>query len=386
MACTTGNISYPIIAPAFTATADQTTQYDNLRDIFPIEFNFGPRATAPIFSSSNTGVLDDSSLSSPATIRYNGRTYTLTKSQITQPYNKSYIIQQANKDANFGDLTLLFKISELVPNEEGVQKYLIISVPLLKNGSTDVSYLSGLAGITANGPFSLEQCLPAGRDFAVFTTCLDATTPLKALVMVFFKGCQVTPTTVDRIIANTTGIVDTPSKVFTNSLTVPPDFTLRTPATFSLTDFQKTVIVSSLTYKETTSMVTSRIDSPNAYKCVPFDPDIDINDSNIVIDTTTGYTKSMTDILAERQDVITRTSGPSAKSYEIMIILTAVFLGLLAFVFFCILCVYIYLWYNNQLATTISFLPPYILERSTTAGIGIIFGFAGLILGIFLPR
>lgn len=323
MSCpTNANSSYPIRLTKSDGTAlfsNVEDTYDTLRGgSFPIEFNFGPRANPPIFSNKSKALLDDYSLDVPPTIRYAGKTYTLKQGQITQAYNASFLVA-ADQPKNKADLTLLFKTDPLTVNEPSSQKYIIVSIPLLETEryANDPTYILGLIGSEPNGPYSLDQCLPKveNRTYVAYTTCIDSTPSLNALVMIFYKGCRISKISMDSL-AEQLGM--TAGTVWNIPLASPGDFNIGLPTSFNEERFSKTIINSlsntsgnkiSEGFQDTSPKTTSL----NQYKCVPLDINTNISNGSVQFDPN-GNLVPLSDILSERNAILAATVGSSGFS------------------------------------------------------------------------
>ena len=104
--------------------------------------------------------------------------------------------------------------------------------------------------------------------------------------------------------------------------------------TFTLEQFNSSVVVSTLSSKASTGSATSRINNVNNYTCVPLDPDLDILGGKLTIDTTTGKTKPMIALLDERaaiRDMENSISPLTPKQIETIV---GIFLGALAVLLF----------------------------------------------------
>jgi hypothetical protein len=308
MSCpTNANRSYPINPIDTTGnpvyTGNLSDFYDSKQQsLFPIEFIWGPRATPPFFIDPTKATTDDANLDNPSTIRYANKIYTLKQAQITQPYNTNFIANTTAKTNNKADLTLLFKTDVLVPNEQGSQKYIIISIPLIysKTSSSDPAYISGLTGGKVNGPFSLMDCLPTSKNFAAYSTCLNGTPTLNALVMIFYDGCMVSQVAFNAL-ATQCSITNIDGVTVTWPMLINPqaDFVLDQASSFTAANFAK-LTVSTMRSEEINP--TTKSTSVNSYKCVPLDINANIKDGAITIDTTTG--KPMSNLVNENGAIL----------------------------------------------------------------------------------
>lgn len=353
MCSTDGNRSYPIDPPSSL----NSDMYESVRDTFSIEFHLGQRASAPIFANTLKALVDEGKGSTPPTIQYNGLSYKIIQAQVTRPYNSKWIVSAVKKAKNTADLTLVFQTTISTADK----KYIFISIPLLRetNYANDPLYLQALSGSPVQGPFSLSQCMT--NDYAVYSTCLEPK-QLNALVLVFYQGCSVSSTTLDALVRRSTALV---------AFNPPTDVTLTTtPHTLTTDVFNTSVIVSTLSQiQQGTSSV--KVTSTNAYTCVPLDPDRDVKNGKLNIDTSTGLTKPMNTILAERVSA----KGPMAPGELEMAI--AIFLGILISLggFFGI--IYFYITYQGQVDLSTAWYK----DVPANVFIAVLFCFAGFLIG-----
>ena len=328
--CTTGTIGYPILAP----NSITQTIYDGLRDTFPIEFKFKARNSLPIFSTPATATIDEPSQGSPApTITYNELVYTLSRAQIVAASNKSFML--TNQSSTIADFVLTFQTDYAIPATSSIQKYIFVVIPLIQQDSSSTGespYFRALSGQSVDGQVSLDQCLPAqvNREFVCYSTCLNPNS-VRTLVMIFRKGCLLSSTTLTKLGASTFGIS---GGTVWPTFIAPTDTILAGPMTFTLEQFNSSVVVSTLSSKASTGSATSRINNVNNYTCVPLDPDLDILGGKLTIDTTTGKTKPMIALLDERaaiRDMENSISPLTPKQIETIV---GIFLGALAVLLF----------------------------------------------------
>jgi hypothetical protein len=326
--------------------------YESVRDTLGIEFRFGERTTAPIFSNTLRALLDEGSGSTPPSIQYNGLSYKLIQAQLTRAYNSKWIPSAIKKAKNTADLTLVFQTSVSTADK----KYIFISVPLLKETSAtrDPLYLQGLAGTASTGPFSLAQCLSS--DFAVYSTCLEPK-QLNALVLVFYQGCSVSASTLDAITKRLSNL-----PIFNP----PTDVTLTTtPYILTADAFTTSVIVSQVAQSQGTKVVSTK-----GYTCVPLDPDRDVQNGKLTLDTSTGLTKPLNVILTERERA--RPMAPGELEMAI-----AIFLGVCISLGGFFGLIYLYLSYKGQLDLSTGWYK----DVPANIFIAVLFCFAGFLIG-----
>lgn len=373
MACGPGNTSFPILPPA---AIDQTL-YDSVRDTVPLQFMFGPRASHPLFSVTATALIDEgsSSTSTIPTLRYNGLTYTLIQAQITKPLHKGWILSSVKRDKNVADLTLILKNSAAT-GKNGL-KYVFVSIPLLRETVTvvDPLYLASLAGQQVNGPFSLSQCIPTGSEYASYSTCLEPN-PWNAFSLVFYQGLSLNAGTLDAMAtaAGNGGIWP--------SFKAPTDVTLMT-TNLALTPeaFRASVRISTLGSAQSAGEPSQRVDNTNAYQCVPLDPDRDIANGKITIDTSTGIPQPMNKLLGAREAMRADAGGKPPLAPGEMETIIAAFLGILLCLSLVIGGVYAYVWYRNGSIDIMNTWPAWVREFPWLVFTAVLFSFAGFLVG-----
>lgn len=373
MPCGPGNTSFPIVPPA---AIDQTL-YDSVRDTVPIQFLFGPRANAPIFSQTATASLDEGSGTNPPTVRWAGTTYTLVQAQLTRPLNKSWFLSSVKKDKNVADLTLVLQSAGARPDP----KYIFVSIPILRETATviDPLYLAALAGQLVNGPFSLSQCIPSAADYASYSTCLEPN-PFNAFCIVFYQGLSVNGATLDALATAAGNGGSWPS------FKAPTDVTLVT-TTLTLTPaaFRAAVRVSTLGAAQTVGSLggATRVDNTSAYQCVPLDPDRDIANGKLTIDTSTGIPQPMNKLLGARDSMRANAGGkPPLAPGEIETVI-AVFLGIILSLALIIGAVYAYFYYKTGSLAILDTWPAWVREFPWLVFTAVLFSFAGFLIGAF---
>jgi len=369
-ACTSGNISFPVNPPT---VVDQAL-YDSVRDTIPIEFKLGPRATAPIFVNTSEARIDEGRGENPSTIRYNNLTYTIVQAQITKPATKSWMLSTVKRDKNVADLTLIFQSS----NATADPKYIFITVPLLREPGTatviDPLYLAALAGQNVKGPFSLSQCIQTSADYAVYTTCLEPK-GVKAFCIVFYQGLSVNGATLDSLATSAANSGVWP--VFK----APTDVMLQIREPITPDAFRAAVRISTIGAAQSTGMATTRVDNTSAYQCVPLDPDRDIANGKLTIDTSTGIPKPMNKLLGERDSLRKNVGGKPPLAPGEMESIIAIFLGIILSLGVVLGGVYGYLWYRDGNLNIMDSWPMWVREFPWIVFTGVIFCFIGFLIG-----
>ena len=354
---TSANNSYPVLPPTTASTPynDLPGLYSRLSGTFPINLNFGSRATPPKFSNIATALLDDNTLNNLPTIRYSAKTYTFQYGQITKPYNTPLIPVVANQLNNKADLTLIFKTDQTVTNSNGDSKYIFISIPLLEvvDYANDPAYILGLAGTNTDGPFSLQQCLT--ENFLTYSTCLNNNGPagnnnanINALVLVFYDGCSISKTSFDLLRQHLN------RSTFTTTIIInPADCTIGEPSVFSSSGTDSSFIPSFTTGSlatntiTKTTTITQQVNPTSAYKCVPLDiAATKANDGSVTIDTTSGTPVKLNTVLATAKNVV-QSVQPKSLNQESLIKATEGFIGIFGVIFLVFGILYALNYFNK---------------------------------------
>jgi hypothetical protein len=358
MSCpTSANYSFPI-GLGFTPSASTYTAVTT--NTFSIEFNWGPSVTPPIFKSASSCSVNQSG--SKSTLRYKGLNYTLIQTEVTAPTHNNWLIQPV-KANNSADLILTFS----TPDTTATAKYIFVVIPLAQISSdpkTDPLYLRALANSSITGNFSLGDCLPSTQSFAVYKTCMNPTQDT-AICLLFYTSRTVSSTT----LAALTRCNGAP--------TLPVGLQSNTPLNMAQTAFNSTVQVSTLTLQEANP--TQRIENTASYTCVPFDPDTQVKDGKIYIDTATGTIQKLNDITQARDVERKNTNkvgiiSPGQLELYISYAITAL-IGLLI-----LYGIGYSVAYSN---TPINAIPDWVKDTPVHVLIACLFTFIGFLVGLF---
>jgi len=366
-----GNQSFPIELD-FTPTQEL---YDSIKTGFSIDFDWTSRKDPPIFSNQKETLLDEKT----STARFQGMEYSLVSAQITNATHRSWILSSEASQANKLDILCVFK-SKLFDTE---YPYIFVVIPIISMDSAvpESNYLLGLGGLCSDKRiYSLEDTLPSGdkRVFASYSTCLEPNGE-NALVMVFINGRYASLKTTNAITEISGRGPTTPFP----SIKLPTSITLTTPSRFSQTRFEKTVRVSSLLSRQVRG-TQFRTDDTYAYKCVVMDPDRDVKDGKLVIDTQTGNPVPLNEVLLARDKVREfeiPVSGLKPGQLELAV---AIFLGILLGLSFILAIVYLFLRWRNPGASSI--FPEWFTQMSSVTITACLFAFIGFLIGAFISR
>lgn len=364
-----GNQSFPIDIN-FTPTQDI---YDGVKSGFSVEFNWQKRNTPPIFSNQTKAILDETS----TTARFQGADYNLLSAQITNATHSKWILSADASAANRLDIFCVLKSR----NADAEYPYIFVVIPIISMDSAipESNYLLGLAGLCSDKRvYTLENALPpdTSRNFASYTTCFE-TNGDKALVLVFINGRYTS-------LKTTNGIYEAAGRGPTTpwpAINVPTSITLTQPTQLTQSLFEKRVRISTLTVRQTTGG-QFRADDTYAYTCVVMDPDRDVKDGKLVIDTVTGNPVPLNQVLLERDKVREfeiPVSGLKPGQLEMAV---AIFLGILLGILVIIAIVYLVLRYRNPGAPSI--FPSWFQQISGISISAVLFAFIGFMIGIFI--
>ena len=333
---------------------------------------FAPRATAPVFANPTAdGTLDDgfsgnSGSASTNSIVFNNTTYRLSPVQIAcnpasstsgavaTGTHKTWLLDQTV--TNTEDVILIFSSS----NTMSKYKYIVIVVPIIRTGTTTPPYLQSLASGTVTGTISLNDCMPSNKraQFAYYSTCLNGYSDYAETqeVYVFVSIGGINAASTDMVKINTkrgAGGFTAISTPFGTRLS-------NTKTSINVNEFSNYILTTTWLLDSAEfsgrnpSIMPTRTDNTGAYKCTQLNPDRDVDAAgNMQFDLATG--NLLTDILAERQVVISSATGITAtaenteKSNTDTKRITTALGILMAMIFVCII---IYLLYSIMNAVT----------------------------------
>ena len=319
MSCPTNALSSFPVERSVTATE---LGYESVTEPVAMDFQWAPRSTEPSYLNKEgaDAIIDEvgGGNTSRSTLRYRGVTYTINSVQLTNATHKSWIAPQSAATSNTADMILTFSTTT-----DAIQyKYIVIVIPLLF-GSDIVptpNYIRGLAtsyaktegNPTGAPPYSLESIMPTDKHamFAYYSTCLkgyvDQKTPEKVYVFISVTGVPVSTTIMNQIKSGR-GQVAFPN--------YDPPFMSRLEKLNKLQQVDTTAFPFA-SYVQTTSdllnaqaiqasfkdvSLATREDTLDSYKCVPLDPDRNIEEGKIQVDVESG--ELLSDVIKERDAV-----------------------------------------------------------------------------------
>ena len=353
--------------------------YDGIKSPFSIDFNWATRTSLPIFSNQTKCLLDEVGTgSSSTTARFQGMDYTLVSAQVTNATHSKWILSADASSANRLDILCVFK--SRVADTEYPTIFVVIPIISMNSASPESTYLLALAGLCSEKkPYSLEQVLPPAdrRIFASYSTCLEPNGE-SCLVLVFINGRYASLKTTEKLYEVAGRGPTTPWP----TISVPTNITLTTPSRLSQTQFEKSVRISTLQIREVGG-AEFRTDDTYAYKCVVMDPDRDIKDGKLTIDTKTGNPIPLNVVLDARDKVREfeiPISGLQPGQLENAV---AIFLGVLLGLLFLLLLIYLGMRISGRHVTQFV-IPSWFEQVSGVTISAVLFCFIGFLIGIFI--
>jgi hypothetical protein len=248
------------------------------------------------------------------TLRYKGNTYTLQKIQITRAAHQSWLIPLSAQADNNHDIVFTFTVND-TPQEPKQPKQIIIVVPILQTllDTTDPNFLKKLvlpqnadlpnfdpAATVSLGEFfppATSQTVTTYTLHAYYTICAAGANPgdppQDILVIVQTAGLRISELLMAlvELQLNNVGAVD----VFGPYIPLVGTTLVISPtSSFTNADFQRYVKYSynlgerRAAAPPSTPLPASKEEAVDAYQCVPFDPETQLEDGKIKFDTATG--------------------------------------------------------------------------------------------------
>lgn len=345
--CVEGSISSFPLGLSF---AMSEMRYEEVADPVSIDFKWASRATAPRFQPGlNNSDTDDvgGGVTTLSTLSFQQTNYTLRYVQICAATHPQWILPATNQTKNKEDALVVFETS----SSTTAYRYLMFVVPILRSDetATDPKYLRGLANNSLSGPFSIRDLFPASPTslFAYYSSCLRGITPQSPPENVYiFVSTEGVPATAE-LMKRVMGAV---SDSITSFPAPNPPFMTRFEQGERRTlgsNFRQYVLsTNQLLNAEGRSRVTRsadreiREDTLDAYKCVPLDPETDIQDGKLKFDNETG--ELLSKVVDERRGVQSmddsRITKPNTEFIEksigisIAVVLGILVIGILIFI------------------------------------------------------
>ena len=301
-ACPAGAItSFPLGIMMTPTQALYEGQNDNSLQGVSVQWN--PRTTPPSFQNANgtSGVLNEDS--DKTTLRYNSVKYPLLSAQICGATHTEWIIPAGTE--NLADLVLIFENMSANTTVSNV----IIVIPLISGSNpSDPAYLQGLTDETMSGNFSLKDCMPSDDSMYIhYVSCLEGyvqgSNVSNAAVFVNVFGKRVSQDLLTKIKSKLGPQFPVKQAPFLSSFKGTMKIGTASETSYTL---DKYITTTTKLFTIPTSG-SSRIDKTDKYKCVPLDPDANIVDGAIQVNTDTG--EILTNVLKDRSAAKTPDSG-----------------------------------------------------------------------------
>ena len=236
--------------------------------------------------------------------------------QICKPQHTGFV-RDADKPLVQAEIILSFSGSS-------AEKYVFFCIPVINKSTTkpNVYLTAGANGRLPGGPISVGSIMPEKQGFLCYSTCLNQvksgqTLATNARVFVFYDG----------IFFNIGAI--------SNNLLLPDNITASTMAVpFTLqneVDFKNFLRSSDLKTGKGDSALNQRVDATSAYKCTPLNPDLQVKDGKITIDTQKGevLSKVLESRAAELQGTIVKPGITPGDIQKVIAIAFGIGFGLL---------------------------------------------------------
>lgn len=285
---------------------------------FPLDITFRPTdvqynsvlESIPIMDftwATEKGVVEEKSMTF---LHWKGNKYTNVATQLVGPTHMKWLLTESNPANNVADFIMTFQT-----NADTVSyRYIVLIVPLIRSeisATKSPPYLQTFADPARVGDYTLRTMFPQSPTalFANYTTCLRGYSALKTPEMVsIFLAVGGLPVSSDLMDSIRTSRFPQKFPAFT-----PPFMTRLSPdekqtvgtKTTSFQDFVQSTNQflnyenAAKQYKDVSRLV--REDGLDSYKCVPLDPDKNIQDGKIKVDLETG--EVLSDVVAERAAV-----------------------------------------------------------------------------------
>ena len=308
MSCpATGLKDFPI---QNTVTVTETLNQSVL-ETSQLEFQWGKRGTVPQFQTNYLTEGIYNSGDQTTTLRIRGNSYTLKFCKLSEPLHSGFLTA-ADKTLAIGEVLMVFQSAAAL-----TETFVFVCIPIVNKTTTTPSpYLESIRLDRLPGrPIGLDDLLPSSKNYISYTTCLHQVTqgktnPIQANVLVFTGGLPYATANLLSVRRKMNSL-PLPSPLPPNSAAMPPlgplaeGLVAKTNQTlFLLTsenDYRQYIRFSTLASSSSKSEDSGRrVDSTNAYKCVPLKPDINVKDNKIIIDTDKGVPLSQ--ILDEKAE------------------------------------------------------------------------------------
>ena len=363
----TGLKGFPIqVTFPVTTSLNASIAEDKMLDI-----QWGIKSVAPRFINSQLEEGDVNNTGSQTSLRIQGIQYYLRSVQLCKPHHTSFL-DPSIKDSCRAELVFIFSSSGA---------YATLCVPLLA-GSTDSpsKYLEALRQEKLPGkPISLDTLFPSDLHYIHYTTCLtqiksQQTIATNLSVLVFTAGLIYADASITEIKRKLGSLPD---------VSLPDTLQLGTPKKIGSDTDYKGYFRYGLYTPSTSNSGDSRIriDSTDAYKCVPLLPDQNVKDGQIKVDTEKG--ELLSQVLKDNDDDQASSSGPTPADVEKLI---AIFFGISLGIFILIILAYAISLYTGTSTEPHPwlFLELKFKEATPTYFIAMLVGIIGFVIGLLV--
>jgi hypothetical protein len=291
-----------------------------VQESYLVQAQWAQRSDAPKIVDQQNLFFDEGAQHSAATnqttLRLQGNSYTLQSIQICKPQHTGFV-READKPLVQSEIILSFSGSS-------AEKYVFFCIPVINKSTTkpNVYLTAGGNGRLPGGPISVGSIMPEKQGFLCYSTCLNQvqsgqSMATQARVFVFYEG----------ILFNIGAI--------SNNLLLPDNITASTMAVpFTLqneVDFKNFLRSSDLKTGKGDGALNQRVDATSAYKCTPLNPDLQVKDGKITIDTQKGevLSKVLESRAAELQGTIVKPGLTPGDIQKVIAIAFGIGFGLL---------------------------------------------------------
>jgi hypothetical protein len=293
--------------PVATTLTLTDTLLNTINEQIALSPTWGIRRTFPNFIGNTSGI-DDDILTN--TLVYNGNKYNLVAVQFQPATHKSFIYPATNQMYNTEDIIITFGLDAYTPAASPI---ISIIIPIIRTTTTDTKvdplYLQAFANPAFSGEALTLQSVVPTTQYIHYNACIPSFN-LNFTVIVAINGLNVSETTMKRIFAV---FKDINSAAQAYQLYLPP--TMRyAPSVYTIKD----QLDFGMKIKTSNNILDTRqaqVKAPenqttDAYKCVPFDAESQVQNGKITVDPNTG--QFLSTVLEDREKEIAaaRQTGP----------------------------------------------------------------------------
>ena len=291
-----------------------------VQESYLVQAQWAQRSDAPKIVDQQNLFFDEGAQHSAATnqttLRLQGNSYTLQSIQICKPQHTGFV-READTPLVQAEIILSFSGSS-------AEKYVFFCIPVINKSTTNpnVYLTAGGNGRLPGGPISVGSIMPEKQGFLCYSTCLNQvksgqTLATNARVFVFYEGIFFN-------IGATSNNLLLPDNITASTMAVP--FTLQNEI-----DFKNFLRSSDLKTGKGDAALNQRTDATSAYKCTPLNPDLQVKDGKITIDTQKGevLSKVLESRAAELQGTIVKPGLTPGDIQKVIAIAFGIGFGLL---------------------------------------------------------